>query len=80
MNARADFKFKRLPDTTHSDSTLLVVCGALCKEVVHLVEHNQLHSIDIQALPAHYHHRPALIPPALDTLLEKNINTIKTFM
>lgn len=73
----SSFKFKRLPNEAFSDATLLIVCGALGKEVIQLIEHNKLANIDVQALPAHYHHRPALIPPAIDEMLAEKSSQYK---
>ena len=63
----SDFKFKRV-----SGGTLLIACGALAKEVVAIIEINKLAHFDVQCLPAKLHHRPNLIPAALDEILEKN--------
>lgn len=48
--------------------TLLIACGALAKEVVHLIEMNQWTSFELTCLPAHLHNKPALIP---DLMREK---------
>jgi hypothetical protein len=61
------FKFKRT-----SGGTLLIACGALAKEVVQIIEINQLKNFDVQCLPANLHHRPSLIPDALEKLLLKH--------
>jgi hypothetical protein len=62
-----EFKFKR-----NSGGTLLIACGALAKEVVQIIEINKLKNFDVQCLPAKLHHRPNLIPAALEALLEKH--------
>ncbi len=65
--ASGKFKFKRV-----SGGTLLIACGALAKEVVHIIEVNKLQNLDVQCLPAKLHHRPHLIPAALEALLQKH--------
>jgi hypothetical protein len=62
----SDFKFRR-----GTGGTLLIACGALAKEVIDLIEINKLTHFDVQCLPAKLHHRPHLIPAALDDMLEK---------
>lgn len=54
---------QRMHDT--SAKTLLLACGALAKEVVWLVEVNNLQHLDIKCLPAQLHHAPARIPEAV---------------
>jgi len=66
MNAPAEFKFSR-----QTGGKLLIACGALAKEIIQFVEHNQLEEIDVQCLPARLHHRPALIPDALEKMVLK---------
>jgi hypothetical protein len=66
------FKFKRV-----SGGTLLIACGALAKEVVQIIEINKLKNIDVQCLPAQLHHRPGLIPAALEKLLKKHHTNYK---
>jgi hypothetical protein len=63
----SDFKFSR-----NTGGTLLIACGALAKEVIAVIEANKLVQFDVQCLPAKLHHRPNLIPAALDELLEKS--------
>lgn len=64
-----DYKFKR-----NKNGVLIIACGALAKEVVFLLEHNKLQNIDLQCLPAQLHHRPQLIPAALEKEIEENLN------
>lgn len=52
-------------------TTLLIACGALAKEVIALTQHNNLGHIDVQCLPANLHHRPVLIPKAMQKAIEK---------
>jgi len=67
-----EFKFKRV-----SGGTLLIACGALAKEVIQIIEINKLENIDVQCLPAQLHHRPNLIPAALEKLLKKHHENYK---
>lgn len=48
-------------------STLVLACGALAREVVWLVETNELRHLDVQRLPARLHHTPDKIPGAVRT-------------
>jgi hypothetical protein len=70
--ATEEFKFKRV-----SGGTLLIACGALAKEVVQIIEINKLKNIDVQCLPAQLHHRPELIPAALEKMLKKHHENYK---
>ena len=45
--------------------TLVVACGALARELLHVVEANGLDRIDVECLPASYHNEPDRIPPAV---------------
>ena len=45
--------------------TLGVACGALARELLHVVEVNGLDRIDVECLPASYHNEPDRIPPAV---------------
>ena len=66
------FKFKHV-----SGGTLLIACGALAKEIVQIIEINKLEHLDVQCLPAKWHHRPNLIPAALEKLLQKHHQNYK---
>lgn len=66
------FKFKR-----NTGGTLLIACGALAHEIVQLIEINRLENFDVQCLPARLHHRPSLIPDALEEILEQQHNNYK---
>ena len=61
------YKFKR-----KKSKTLLLACGALAKEIVDIIEHNHLDSMDVQCISAQLHHRPALIPQAIEAQIIKN--------
>ncbi len=50
---------------------LLIACGALARELVHLKKLNRWHDLDIQCLPAELHNRPQEISPAIADLLDK---------
>ena len=45
--------------------TLVVACGALSRELLHLVGVNGLDHIDVECLPAAYHNEPDRIPEAV---------------
>ena len=46
-------------------SVLLIACGALAREIVHLIELNNWRHLDVACLPAKLHHSPKLIPKAV---------------
>ncbi len=50
----------------------MIACGALAREVIDIVERNALTNLDVQCLPAQLHHRPALIPDALEKVLHNS--------
>ena len=43
-------------------SILLIACGALAREIVHLIKVNNWTSIELECLPADLHNKPQLIP------------------
>ncbi len=45
--------------------TLLITCGALAKEMLAILKHNNLHSMKVECLSAHPHNTPQLIPEAV---------------
>jgi len=45
--------------------TLLIACGALAREVKHLIEANDWHGFELTCLPADLHNRPDRIPEAM---------------
>ena len=49
---------------------LILACGALAKEIVHLTKQLGIDA-DLQCLPAGYHNRPQKIVPHLKTLLDE---------
>ena len=46
-------------------SILLIACGALAREIIHLIELNGWRHLDVACLPAKLHHAPKLIPDAV---------------
>lgn len=56
----AAYNFKR-----GSGRVLLIACGALAREIVHLIEMNAWCHLDVACLPAKLHHAPSLIPEAV---------------
>lgn len=51
--------------TQHPPKTLLIACGALAKEVLLLIETNNLKDMEITCLPASLHNHPDKIPEAM---------------
>ncbi|WP_431310692.1 DUF1638 domain-containing protein [Labrys miyagiensis] len=49
----------------------ILACGALAREIIDIVQLNRWKHVDVQCLPAHLHHRPSLIPPAVRTKLKE---------
>lgn len=47
------------------NSTLLITCGALAKEIVQIIRANDWQHVRIQCLPAELHNRPERIPEAV---------------
>ena len=60
LEPQTDFDFKRGQGTI-----LLIACGALAREIVHLIELNRWRHLDVACLPAKLHHAPKLIPDAV---------------
>jgi hypothetical protein len=46
-------------------STLVIACGALARELVHVLRANRLSHVAVTCLPAKLHNRPSLIPDAV---------------
>lgn len=67
------FKFQR-----GEGQTLLIACGALAREVIALIELNEMTHLDVTCLPANLHHRPALIPEAIRDKIRKNRDRYKS--
>jgi len=53
--------------------TLLISCGALAKEVIHLIDCNKWESYVLECLPADLHNKPKLIPK----MIRKKIRAAK---
>lgn len=53
----------------------ILACGALATEIVASIRLNQWKNVDVQCLPADLHHRPKLIPAAV----EKKLADLKEF-
>jgi len=60
-----------------TETTLLIACGALAKEIVALKTVNGWDHIKIQCLPAELHNRPEKIPAAVRAEIEKYRATFK---
>ena len=58
---------------THLKPTLLISCGALAKEVVHLIHNNNWQAFVLECLPADLHNKPKLIP----NLMREKIKSAK---
>jgi hypothetical protein len=61
---------------THADppqapSVLIVACGALARELGHLIDLNGLDRVSVEYLPAELHNRPDGIPAAVEARLEQ---------
>jgi Protein of unknown function (DUF1638) len=52
-----------------SGSVLLIACGALAREVLALQRTNGWGHLDLQCLPANWHHHPDRIVPAVEKLV-----------
>ena len=50
---------------------LLIACGALAREIIHLIEINHWSHIDLQCLPAILHNDPKKIIPAVKKAVQK---------
>ena len=45
--------------------SLIIACGALSHEILHLIRLNGWNHLELTCLPAYWHHRPELIPAGL---------------
>ena len=57
---------------------LLLACGALAREIVHLIETQNWPIFDIQCLPAKWHNTPQFIVPALREKIRENRSRYKS--
>jgi len=58
----------------NTEKTLIIACGALSHEIVHLIEINNWNHLDLTCLPAKYHHTPDKIPEAMREKIRENKN------
>ena len=56
-------------DTTMKKKTYFLVCGAIAKEVLAVIEANKWTHLEVQALPAILHNHPDQIPERVDAKL-----------
>jgi hypothetical protein len=54
------------------DKTLIIACGALSHEIVHLIRVNNWTHLELTCLPAKIHHTPAKIPDAVRRKIHEN--------
>ena len=55
-----------------ANTTLVIACGALAREVLALVELNGWRDLAVTCLPAHYHNTPDKIPEAVRAKIRDN--------
>lgn len=53
-------------ESTRGSGTLIIACGAIANELMAVIKANQLSSIEVQCLPAHWHNTPERIAPAVE--------------
>jgi hypothetical protein len=51
---------------SNADQLLVIACGMIAREVLAVKAQTGLDHIDLRCLPAEFHHRPALIAPAME--------------
>lgn len=60
---------------------LVLGCGAMARELLHVVESNRLEEVEVACLPAKYHNQPSLIPEAVeDRIVEAKDRYEKIFV
>jgi hypothetical protein len=52
------------------DKILVIACGAIARELVHLKKLNQWNHVDFQCLPPELHNRPERIPAAIKAKID----------
>ena len=52
--------------------TLVIACGALSHELIHLTRANNWEHLDVTCVPAKIHHTPAKIPGAFRKKIQEN--------
>ncbi len=79
MHAQDSYPFTQEMDAADNrkKSTLIIACGALAREIIHVVNHNNLCHIDIKCLPAQLHHQPQLIAGAIRRKIRSNRHLYK---
>lgn len=58
--------------SANQQSVLVIACGALAHDLVHVKALNQWQYMDIQCLPAELHNHPQKIPDAVRNKIEQN--------
>ena len=64
MRSTAELASGGVPQTT-PDRVLVLACGALAKEILHVVRLNEWSHVTMECLPARFHHEPDKITPAI---------------
>lgn len=59
---------------TTQNSTRVIACGMIAREILDICELNQLEHISLTCLPAEYHHHPEKIAPEMDKAIAKAKN------
>lgn len=59
------------------DKILVIACGAIARELVHIRKLNQWNHIEYQCLPPELHNQPAQIPLAVKTRIESQASLFK---
>lgn len=54
-----------------SSEVLILACGALAREILAIIEANQMTHVTLQCLPAIYHNHPERIVPAVEAAVAK---------
>ncbi len=66
-----DFSIEGSPELNTGGDILIIACGALAREILHLIEVNGLTHIDLTCVPAKFHNRPEKIAPAVRAKIEQ---------
>ena len=67
-----EFSIDSAPEFNSGGDILIIACGALAREVLHLIEANNLQHIDLTCIPAKFHNRPEKIAPAVKEKIDKH--------
>ncbi len=57
---------------TGQQTTLLITCGAIAREITAVLERNALDFLKVECLPAHLHNTPEQIPQAVRSKIRKS--------